>query len=141
SLSYKEITMEVNPYLNFNGNCEEAFRFYEKHLGGKIESIHTFAGSPMENQLPPEARNKVMHMRMTVGKTVLMGSDAPGGRYQSPQGFSVSLNLTDAAEAEKVYAALSANGKVLMEIQQTFWAKRFAMFTDQFGIPWMINCE
>jgi PhnB protein len=133
--------MDVNPYLNFNGNCEEAFRFYEKHLGGKIESIHTFAGSPMENQLPPEARNKVMHIRMTVGKTVLMGSDAPGGRYQSPQGFSVSLNLTDAAEAEKVYAALTANGKVLMEIQQTFWAKRFAMFTDQFGVPWMINCE
>jgi PhnB protein len=133
--------MDVNPYLNFNGNCEEAFRFYEKHLGGKIESIHTFAGSPMENQLPPEARNKVMHIRMTVGKTVLMGSDAPGGRYQSPQGFSVSLNLTDAAEADRVYEALSANGKVLMEIQQTFWAKRFAMFTDQFGVPWMINCE
>jgi PhnB protein len=133
--------MEVNPYLNFNGNCEEAFRFYEKHLGGKIESIHTFAGSPMENQLPPEARNKVMHIRMTVGKTVLMGSDAPGGRYQAPQGFSVSLSLKDAAEADRVYAALSANGKILMEIQQTFWAKRFAMFTDQFGIPWMINCE
>jgi PhnB protein len=133
--------MDVNPYLNFNGNCEEAFRFYEKHLGGKIESIHTFAGSPMENQLPPEARNKVMHIRMTVGKTVLMGSDAPGGRYQSPQGFSVSLNLNDAADADRVYEALSANGKVLMEIQQTFWAKRFAMFTDQFGVPWMINCE
>ena len=133
--------MDVNPYLNFNGNCEEAFRFYEKNLGGKIESIHTFAGSPMENELPPEARNKVMHIRMTVGTTVLMGSDAPGGRYQAPQGFSVSLNMKDAAEADKVYAALSANGKILMEIQQTFWAKRFSMFTDQFGVPWMINCE
>jgi PhnB protein len=133
--------MDVNPYLNFNGNCEEAFRFYEKHLGGKIEAVHTFAGSPMENQLPPEARNKVMHIRMTVGKTVLMGSDASGGCYQAPQGFSVSLNLNDAADADRVYEALSANGKVLMEIQQTFWAKRFAMFTDQFGVPWMINCE
>jgi len=133
--------MDVNPYLNFNGNCEEAFRFYEKNLGGKIESIHTFAGSPMENELPPEARNKVMHIRMTVGTTVLMGSDAPGGRYQAPQGFSVSLNMKDAAEADRVYAALSANGKILMEIQQTFWAKRFSMFTDQFGVPWMINCE
>jgi PhnB protein len=133
--------MDVNPYLNFNGNCEEAFRFYEKHLGGKIESIHTFAGSPMENQLPPEWGNKVMHIRMKVGTTVLMGSDAPGDRYQAPQGFSVSLNLKDESEADRVYAALSMKGKILMEIQQTFWAKRFAMFTDRFGIPWMINCE
>jgi PhnB protein len=133
--------MDVNPYLNFNGNCEEAFRFYEKHLGGKIESIHTFAGSPMENQLPPEWGNKVMHIRMKVGTTVLMGSDAPGDRYQAPQGFSVSLNLKDESEADRVYAALSTKGKILMEIQQTFWAKRFAMFTDRFGIPWMINCE
>ncbi len=133
--------MEVNPYLNFNGNCEEAFKFYEKHLGGKIETIHTFAGSPMESQLPPEWRNKVMHIRMKVGITVLMGSDGPGDRYRAPQGFSVSLNLKDPAEADRVYAALSANGEVLMAIQQTFWAKRFAMFTDSFGIPWMINCE
>jgi PhnB protein len=133
--------MDVNPYLNFNGNCEEAFRFYEKHLGGKIESIHTFAGSPMENQLPPEWGNKVMHIHMKVGATVLMGSDAPGGRYQAPQGFSVSLNLKDAAEADKVYQALSADGAIKMPIQQTFWAARFAMFTDRFGIPWMINCE
>jgi len=82
-----------------------------------------------------------MHIRMKVGTTVLMGSDAPGGRYQSPQGFSVSLNLKDAAEADRVYEALSANGAVHMPIQQTFWAKRFAMFTDSFNIPWMINCE
>jgi PhnB protein len=140
-LSHQETIVEVNAYLNFDGNCEEAFKFYEKHLGGKIETIHTFAGSPMENQLPPEWRNKVMHLRMELGTTVLMGSDGPGGRYQTPQGFSVSLNVKDAAEAEKVYAALSADGKILMAMQQTFWAKRFAMFTDKFGTPWMINCE
>ncbi len=133
--------MEVTPYLNFNGNCEEAFRFYEQHLGGTIEAIHTFAGSPMENQLPPDWRNKVMHVRMKIGTSVLMGSDAPGGRYQAPQGFSVSLNLKDTAEADRIYDALSANGNILMAIQPTFWAKRFAMFTDSFGIPWMINCE
>lgn len=133
--------MNFIPYLNFNGNCEAAFKFYEKSLGGKIDSLHTFAGSPMENHLPPEWRNKVMHIRMTVGTAVLMGSDAPGERYRPPQGFSVSLNLTDVAEAERVYHALSANGTVDMAIQQTFWAKRFAMFTDSFGIPWMINCE
>jgi PhnB protein len=133
--------MELNPYLNFNGNCEVAFKFYEQHLGGKIEAIHTFAGSPMENQLPPDWRDKVMHIRMKVGTTVLMGSDAPGGRYQAPQGFSVSLNLKDAAEADKVYQALSADGAITMPIQKTFWAARFAMFTDRFGIPWMINSE
>lgn len=133
--------MDLNPYLNFNGNCEEAFKFYEQHLGGKIEALHTFAGSPMENQLSPEWRNKVMHIRMKVGTTVLMGSDGLGGRYQVPQGFAVSLNLKEAAEADRVYQVLSANGKITMPIQQTFWAKRFAMFTDSFGIPWMINCE
>ncbi len=126
---------------HFNANCEEAFKFYEQHLGGKIEAIHTFAGSPVEKQLPPEWRNKVMHIRMKVGTTVLMGSDAPEGHYQSPQGFSVSLSLKDAAEANRVYEALSANGAVHMPLQQTFWAKRFAIFTDSFGIPWMIHCE
>ncbi len=133
--------MELNPYLYFNGNCEVAFRFYEQHLGGKIEAVHTYAGSPMENQLPPEWRDKVMHVRMKVGTTVLMGSDAPEGRYRTPQGFSVSLNLKDAAEADRLFEALSKNGTVSMPIQKTFWATRFAMFTDQFGIPWMINCE
>jgi PhnB protein len=137
----QEKTMDLNPYLNFNGNCEAAFKFYEQHLGGKIDALHTYAGSPMENQLPPEWRNKVMHARMTVGTTVLMGSDASSGRYQVPQGFSVSLNMKDAAEADRVFQALSANGTVHMPIQQTFWAKRFAMFTDSFGTPWMINCE
>ncbi|MHB1865741.1 MAG: VOC family protein [Acidobacteriaceae bacterium] len=133
--------MQLTPYLNFNGNCEEAFKFYERHLGGTIEAIHTFAGSPMEKHFSPEWRDKVMHARMTVGKTVLMGSDAPDGRYQVPQGFSVSLNVKDPAEADRAFHALSANGTVQMPIQETFWAKRFAMFTDSFGIPWMINCE
>ena len=133
--------MELNPCLLFNGNCEAAFKFYERHLGGTIEAIHTYGGSPMEDQLPPEWRDKVMHIRMKVGTSVLMGSDAPGGRYQAPQGFSISLNLKDAAEADRIYRALSVNGNIVMAIQQTFWAKRFAMFTDSFGIPWMINCE
>ncbi len=133
--------MELNPYLNFNGNCEVAFKFYEQHLGGKIEAIHTFAGSPMEHELPKGWGDKVMHIRMNVGTSVLMGSDGPGDHYRAPQGFSVSLNLKDVTEAERIYAALSANGTVMMAMQQTFWAKRFAMLTDQFGIPWMINCE
>ena len=78
---------------------------------------------------------------MTVGGTVLMGSDAPPPRFQQPQGFSVSLNVNDAAEADRAFQALSANGTILMPIQKTFWVQRFGMLTDQFGIPWMVNCS
>lgn len=133
--------MQLNPYLYFNGNCEAAFKFYEQHLGGKIEAMMTHAGTPAEAQTPPEWRDKILHARMTVGGTVLMASDAPPGHYQAPQGFSVSLNLKDAAEADRIFAAMSKNGNVIMPIQKTFWATRFAMFTDSFGIPWMINCD
>ncbi|MGH9616676.1 MAG: VOC family protein [Acidobacteriaceae bacterium] len=133
--------MQVNPYLLFNGNCEAAFKFYEKHLGGKIESMMKHAGTPAEAQTPPEWRDKILHARMTIGGTVVMGSDAPPPNYRTPEGFSMSLNLKDAAEADRIYQALSANGQIRMAIQKTFWATRFAMFTDQFGTPWMINCE
>lgn len=133
--------MQLNPYLYFNGNCEAAFKFYEQHLGGKIEAMMTHAGTPAEAQTPPEWRDKILHARMTVGGTVLMASDAPPGHYQAPQGFSVSLNLKDAAEADRIFAAMSKNGNVIMPIQKTFWATRFAMFTDSFGVPWMINCD
>jgi len=133
--------MQVKPYLNFDGRCEEAFRFYEKHLGAKIDAIFRFAGSPMESQIPAAARNQVMHASMTIGDTNVMGADAPGEHYQKPQGFSVSINLTDAAEAERIFAAMSEKGTVQMPLQQTFWATRFGMLVDQFGIPWMINCS
>ena len=133
--------MQLNPYLFFNGNCETAFKFYEQHLGGKIESMMTHAGTPAEAQTPPEWRDKILHASMSVGGTILMGSDAPPGHFQQPQGFSISLGIKDAAEADRLFQALSENGKVSMPIQKTFWATRFGMVTDQFGIPWMINCE
>lgn len=133
--------MQLNAYLLFNGNCEAAFKFYEQHLGGKIEAMMTHAGTPAEAQTPPEWRDKILHARMSIGGTVLMGSDAPPGRQQTPQGFSISLGTKDIAEAERLFQVLSQNGNVQMPIQQTFWAKRFAMLTDQFGIPWMINCD
>ena len=133
--------MQLNPYLNFNGQCEAAFKFYERCLGGKIDAMHTHGGSPMEDKVPPEWRNKIMHARLSVGDEVIMGSDAPPEYYQAPAGFSVSINVDDPAEAERIFQALSENGKVQMPIQQTFWAIRFGMFVDQFGIPWMINCE
>ena len=133
--------MQIIPYLTFSGQCEEAFKFYEKCLGGKIEGIFTFGQSPMASQAPAGWENKVMHARMSVGNMTLMGSDAPPERYQQPQGISVSLSVKDIAESERIFAELSENGNVQMPIQKTFWSARFGMFVDQFGIPWMVNCE
>jgi PhnB protein len=133
--------MQLNPYLMFNGDCEAAFKFYEKCLRGKIVAMLPHAGTPAEQHVPAEWRSKIMHARLTVGETVLMGSDAPPGHYEPMKGFSVSLGLTDPAEAERVFQALAENGTVRMPIQKTFWAARFGMLVDQFGTPWMINCE
>jgi PhnB protein len=133
--------MQLNPYLNFKGQCEAAFKFYEQCLGGKIAMIMPYEGTPAANQMPPEWRNKIIHARLNVGDFVLMGSDAPPDHYQEPQGFSISLGIGDPAEAERVFHALAKGGTVKMPIQQTFWAVRFGMLVDQFGIPWMVNCE
>jgi len=133
--------MKLNPYLNFNGQCEAAFKFYEKSLGGKIEMMMTHGQSPMADQVPANWRDKVMHVRMTVGDKVLMGSDAPPEHYQKPQGFAVSLSVAKPEEAERAFKALSEGGTIQMPLQQTFWAARFGMLVDKFGIPWMINCE
>ena len=133
--------MSLNPYLHFNGQCETAFKFYEKVLGGKIESMMTHGDSPMADKVSADWRNKIMHAKLTVGDGILMGSDAPPQYYKKPQGFSVSFSLKDPAKAEKIFKALSEKGEVEMPLQQTFWAKRFGMCTDQFGIAWMINCE
>ncbi len=133
--------MQLNPYLIFNGRCEEAFKFYEKCLGGKIEAIFTFRDSPMAGQVPAEWGSKVMHARMNIDGMILMGCDAPPGRYQPPQGFSVSLSVKDPAETERIFHELEQGGNVEMPIQKTFWSARFGMLVDQFGIPWMLNCE
>ena len=132
--------MRLNPYLNFNGQCEAAFKFYERVLGGKIEAMITFAGTPAEEHAPPELRNKILHARLIVGGDALMGSDAPPDRHETPKGFSVSLQIDEPADAERIFHALAENGIVQMPIQQTFWADRFGMLVDQFGVPWMVNC-
>ncbi len=131
--------MELNPYIMFNGRCEEAFKFYEKHLGAKIESLLTHAGTPAESGVPPEWRDKILHGRITVGDTLIMASDAPPGRYQPPQGLFVSIQVKELTDAERMFHALSENGTVIMPIQKTFWATRFGMLIDQFGVPWMVN--
>ena len=133
--------MKFTPYLNFGGNCREAFAAYEKAFGGKITFLQTFGESPMRDQMPMEFHDYVMHATLSVGDTEFGASDAPGDRYKAPQGTYVTISLSDPAEADRIYAALIEGGKVDMEIQSTFWAARFAMFTDRFGIPWMINCQ
>jgi PhnB protein len=136
-----EIIMNLDSYLHFNGNCGEAFKFYEKVLGGKIEGSMTYGQSPAAAQSAPDMRDKVIHIRMKVGDRILMGSDAPADRYQPPQGFSVSLGVKDVTESERLYKAMSEGAKIIMPLQKTFWSASFAMFVDRFGIPWMINCQ
>jgi PhnB protein len=133
--------MQLNPYLSFNGNCAAAFRFYEKVLGGNIPMMMKYGESPMAGQTPAEFRDKVMHTRLIAGNAVLMGSDAPPDRFQKTQGVTVALGVDSAEEAERIFQALAENGTVTMPIAETFWAVRFGMLTDQFGTPWMINCE
>jgi PhnB protein len=135
--------MQWNPYLNFNGDCQEAFRYYERVLGGKIIMMMSHADMPAEaqGQTPPDWKNKIMLARLVVGDQVLMGSDSPPGHFEKTQGMYVALQVEDPDKAERIFAALADNGAVRMPIQQTFWAIRFGMLVDRFGIPWMINCE
>ena len=133
--------MQLNPYLSFDGKCEAAFRFYESVLGGKIAFMMRWSESPMAEQSDPATRNQIMHARLVIGDQVLMGSDGGGQCHQPMAGFSVTINVDDSAEAERIHNALSEGGEVRMPIQETFWAKRFGMLTDRFGTPWMINCE
>jgi PhnB protein len=133
--------MELNPYLTFDGQCEAAFQFYERCLGGKIVTMMNHEDSPIADQVPADWGKRIMHARLTVGDSVLMGSDSPPEHYEEPKGFSVALQLKQPAEAERVFQALAEGGTVLMPIQQTFWATRFGMLVDRFAIPWMINCE
>jgi PhnB protein len=131
--------MKIEPHVQFNGQCDEAFALYQKTLGGTIVARHTFAGSPMEGQIGKEWGNKVMHISMRFGEQLLLGSDAPPPHYNKPQGLQICLEFDDVAEAERVFRALSEGGQIGMAFQETFWAKGFAMFHDRFGTPWMIN--
>jgi PhnB protein len=133
--------MKWNPYLNFDGNCAAAFKFYEKCLGGKITMMQTHADSPIAGEVSPEMSDKVLHVRLELGDQVLMGSDAMPGYYQAPGSFYVSIQVEDVAEGERVFKALSENGTVQMPFEKTFWSPGFGMLADQFGTPWMVNCQ
>lgn len=133
--------MQLNPYLNFNGNCREAFKFYEETLGGRIVMMQTHGETPAKDYVPADWQDKIVHVRMEVGKDVLMGSDAPADRYAPTQGMWVSINAPSVADGQRLFMALSANGAVTMPFGETFWSAGFGMTVDRFGTPWMVNCE
>ncbi|MDI3357260.1 VOC family protein [Pseudomonas sp. UYIF39] len=134
--------MKINPYLIFNGDCKAAFTFYAQSLRGQIEVMMTFGESPAREHLPTDYHNLIIHTRLLVGDQAIMGSDAtPDRPTDEMSGCSVSLNVDSIAEAERVFSALSDGGKVEMPLETTFWAARFGMLVDRFGVSWMVNCE
>jgi PhnB protein len=133
--------MQLSTHLNFNGNCDEAMNFYAKTFGGTVNFKMTWGESPMCDQAGPEFNDKIMHQSIKVGNTILMGADTPPERFQKAQGIVVSIATDTPEEADRVFNALTNGGSIEMPIQETFWAQRFGMATDRFGIPWMVNCE
>jgi PhnB protein len=133
--------MKASTHLSFNGQCAAAFKFYERSIGAKVDFMATYGESPMDGEVPPEWRDKIMHATLAVGDTHVMGADSPPQYYKEASGFCVALGTTDLAEAERVFKALAEGGHVQMEFQKTFWSAGFGMLIDQFGIPWMVNCE
>ena len=130
-------------YLSFDGDCEEAFKRYEKVFRGKILMMMRHSDAPPGSGVPqnPEVANRIMHARLEAGGRLLMGGDAPMHGPAKPQGFCVCVAVGNPAEAERVFKELSEGGTVVMPIGETFWAQRFGMVTDRFGTPWMVNCE
>jgi PhnB protein len=131
--------MKMNTYLNFGGNCAEAFRFYEKHLGGKIGMMMTHQQAPTPGPLGPEWKDKVLHARIDLGETQLLGADIPN--CQPMRSAYLSLRVDNDGEAERIFAVLSEGGEVFMKMQETFFATRFAQLRDRFGTSWMIIHE
>jgi PhnB protein len=131
--------MKLNTYVNFAGKCAEAFHFYEKHLGGKIGMMMTHGQSPDQSRVKPEWKDAVLHARISIGDTDLMGADIPDA--QPMRSAYLSLAVQSDAEAERIFAALSDGGEVFMAMQETFFATRFAQLRDRFGINWMLIHE
>jgi PhnB protein len=130
--------MQLNAYLNFGGNCEEAFRFYEKNLGGKITFMMRYADQPDPKNIPPGTEKFVLYANMSIAGTELMGSDVPPGKFEPMRSVYLSLGVDSSEEAERIYALLKEGGDVFMPMAETFFAFRFGMLRDKFGTSWMI---
>ncbi len=133
--------MKLDVYLNYGGNCEQAFRFYEQHLGGKITMMMRHGEQPNAGNVPANWRNAVLHARIEFGKTVLMGADIPPDRFQPMRSAYLTLSADSAEQAELLYALLTDGGQIFMKMEETFFASRFAMLRDKFGTSWMLLHE
>jgi PhnB protein len=133
--------VSLNPYLFFNGTCEEAFTFYAKVLKGRIEAMMTYAEAPPEMEASPAQRDKIMHAYLRFEDHALMASDAPPDHAAPMSGFAVQVAIGEPGEAERIFDALAEGGTIQMPMEETFWARRFGMVVDRFGVPWMINCN
>jgi PhnB protein len=135
------IPMKVLTYLNYGGNCRQAFEFYQQHLGGKITMLRTHGEQPDASKVPPDWKNAVLHARIDIGGTTILGADIPPDRFQPMRSAYLSLMTDTADEADRAYALLTDGGQIFMPMAETFFAKRFAMLRDRFGTSWMILHE
>ena len=133
--------MKLHTYVNYGGNCEQAFRFYEQHLGGKITMMMRHGELPDPSQVAPDWKNAILYARMTIGETELMGNDVPPDRFQPMRSVYLSLTVDTDKEAERIYTLLSDGGQIFMPMEKTFFASRFAMLRDRFGTSWMVLTE
>ena len=135
--------MKLTPQvaLSFNGTCEAAFRCYERCLNGTVTFILTWGKSPSAGDVPADWGDKIYHATLKIGDIVILGGDHLKSRYDPPTGFELVLPMNDALAAERVFEELSDGGSIKMPLQETFWASRFGVLVDRFGIPWTINCE
>ena len=132
--------MRLTTHLSFNGECESAFRFYEHCFRGQIVTMLSYGDSPAAAQVPPGWHDKIVHATLHFGSNLLMGADLRPEVYERPAGFQLILGLTDVAESERLFNALAENGTVRIPLQKTFWAERFGVVIDRFGVPWEVNC-
>ena len=133
--------MKLYTYLNYGGNCRQAFEFYAEHLGGAITMLMTHGEGPNASNLPADRSEDVLHARIDLGATTLLGADIPPDRFQPMRSAYLSLSVDGADEAERIYALLSEGGEIFMPMQETFFAHRFAMLRDRFGTSWMLLHE
>lgn len=133
--------MKATPHLAFDGRCEEAFRYYEKHLGGKITRSATYGDTPMAQEMPAGWAKKFVHAEIKIGDSAIMGADSPPGRYVETHGMAITIAADTPADAQRMFDALADGGSVQMPMEKTFFAAKFGMLRDRFGIPWMVICE
>ena len=133
--------MKLYTYLNYGGNCRQAFEFYAEHLGGKLTMLATHGGQPDSSEVPPGWRDAVLHARIEMGATTILGADIPPERFQPMRSAYLSLLVDSIDEAERLYALLSEGGQIFMPMEETFFAHRFAMLRDRFGTSWMLLHE